>query len=119
MHASGENRANKDPEEAGRKAELCGERGPYQRSGAGNGGEVMTEEHPLRRRNVVVAVFVDMCGSGAGIVEREYLRGYEGAVEAIAESEHAEGSQHYGECVHRSLRQGLRAGWSHWAALSG
>ena len=61
LHASGQHGADEEPEKAGSESELGGERRTDQRAGAGDGGEVMSEEHPARGRDVVVAVGVE-CG---------------------------------------------------------
>ena len=46
VHRAGEADAGEDPDEAGRVAELRREHRPDQRPGAGDGREVVAEEHP-------------------------------------------------------------------------
>ena len=46
VHGAGKTAAGDQPEESGRVAPLRGQRRPDQRSGAGNRGEVVAEEHP-------------------------------------------------------------------------
>ena len=58
LHASGQHRADQQPQESGREAELRRQRRSHQRTGAGDGREMMPEQHPLRRGHVVVPVFV-------------------------------------------------------------
>ncbi len=56
----GHHRADQQPEKSRSKSELRRQRRPHQRSRSGNGGKVMPEQNPLRRRHVVVPVF-DRC----------------------------------------------------------
>ena len=44
LHCAAEHDADDDPDRAGQKAELRRERGADQRTGAGDGGEVMAEQ---------------------------------------------------------------------------
>ena len=57
----------------------------HERSGAGDGGEVMSEDDPLVGGNKVAPVFETLGGSGAGVVERQDFRGDELAVEPITD----------------------------------
>jgi len=65
LHATAQDCAGDDPERAGQVAELGSEDWTYERSGAGDGGEVVPEDHPLVGGNEVAAVFETLGGSGA------------------------------------------------------
>ena len=69
LHAAAEDRARENPESAGKIAELCGEDGADQRAGAGDGGEVMSEDDPLVGAHEVAAILEALGGSGAQGVE--------------------------------------------------
>ena len=56
VHAPAEHRADEQPQEARAVAELRRQHRSDQRPGAGDRGEVVPEQHPLVRRDVVVAV---------------------------------------------------------------
>ena len=64
---------------------MCGKDGTHQRPGAGDRGEVMTEDDPFICLHEVAAVIVDFAGSGAPIVEGEDLRGDPLRVETITD----------------------------------
>ena len=101
LHASGQHGADQQPEKSRRESELRGQRRADQRAGSGDGGEVVSEQHPARRRHVVVTVLKRVSGSGAAIVERQRLGGDERAVVTIREGVNAECTQNDGEGVHR------------------
>ncbi len=90
MHRAGEADADDDPDQSGRVAELRGEHRTDERSGAGDRGEVMTEQHPSRRDVVVVAVGPDVRGRRAAVVERHDARGEERAVIPVGERQNPE-----------------------------
>ena len=79
---------------AGQEPELRGQRRPDQRPGAGDGGEVVAEEHPLRRRHEVAAVVQPLGGRGAPRIEVEYGLGDEPRVETIGHGVGADGGHH-------------------------
>ena len=56
LHGAAEHDADDEPERAGQEAELRGERRADQRAGAGDGREVVAEDHPLRCRHEIAAV---------------------------------------------------------------
>ena len=58
LHRAGEHDAGEDPQRAGQVAHLRGEHGPDQRAGAGDGREVVAEQHVFVGRHVVQAVVV-------------------------------------------------------------
>ena len=86
-----EDYADHDPDGAGEVAELGREYRPYQRSGAGDGGEVMSEEHPARRGHEVAAVGESMRRRGARVVELHDLVREEAAVKAVGNDVGADG----------------------------
>ena len=58
LHRAGEHDAGQDPQRAGQVAHLRGQHRPDQRAGAGDGGEVVAEQHVPVGRHVVEAVVV-------------------------------------------------------------
>ncbi len=53
LYAAGEHDADDDPDGAGQVAHLRGQDGSDERAGTGDGGEVVTEQHPPVGRHVV------------------------------------------------------------------
>ena len=100
LHTAREHGADEEPQESGSEAELRSERGTDQRSGAGDGGEVVSEENPLWRRNVVVAVFERVRGCSAAVVKRERLGGDERAVITVSEGVNTKGAEYDRKGVH-------------------
>ena len=86
VHGAGETAAGDQPDEAGRPAELRGERRADQRARAGDGREMMAEQHPAARRIVVVAVVFLVRRRHARVVERHDLGGDERAVVAVRDA---------------------------------
>ena len=56
LHGASEHDARNDPDRAGEKAELRGERRTNQRSRPRNGREVVAEHHPSIRREIVATI---------------------------------------------------------------
>src|SRR5579863_1073363 len=67
LHTSGQHGTDQNPKKAGGKSELRGQSGPDQRPCSRDGGEVMAEERPPWRSNIVMAVRVKVRRSGAAI----------------------------------------------------
>ena len=93
LHTAGQNRTHQQPKKARCKPELRGQGRPHQRTGSRDGCEVMSEEHPSWRRNIVMPVCVSVRRSGATIIERQSLRGNERAVVTVGKGVHAQRSQ--------------------------
>ncbi|MCY1402099.1 hypothetical protein D9M71_172310 [compost metagenome] len=85
LHRTGQHHAGDKPERAGQVAHLRGEYRAHQRAGAGDGGEVVTEEHVLVGRHVVQAIVVDDRGRGPVGVQLHHLGGDEQAVIAVGD----------------------------------
>jgi hypothetical protein len=69
VHGAGEHRAQDHPEKTRKIAELgCKDR-PDQWPRPGNGGKMMTEQHPLAHRNVILTVVQPMGGSFPKIID--------------------------------------------------
>ena len=100
MHGPSHHGAHEHPQEAREEAELAGEHGAYQRSGAGDGGEVVTEEHPLGYGEVVLPVVEAARWGGDAIVEREHPGRHKSEVEAVGEGEDGQGGNNQRHCVH-------------------
>ena len=90
VHRAGEADARDEPDEARRVAELRRQHRPDQRPGAGDGGEVMAEQHPPGRGVVVVAVVLRVRRRHARVVEHHDAGGDERAVVAVRDRENAQ-----------------------------
>ncbi len=82
---AGEHRAGKDPKRAGEIAHLCGEDGADQRSGAGDRGEMVTEQHVTVRRDVIETVIVTMGRRRPDGIDSEHLAGDEERTEPVGD----------------------------------
>ena len=85
LHGAGEHHAGENPERAGKIAHLGGEHRAHQRSGPGDGGEMVTEEHVFVGGHVIQAVIARVGGGLPGGVELEDGTGEEQAIEAIGD----------------------------------
>lgn len=85
LHRAGEDYAGDQPEGAGQVAHLRGKDRTDQRTGAGDGGEVVAEEDVLVGRDVVQAIVVEYRGSGAVGVQLHHLAGDEQAVVTVGD----------------------------------
>ena len=90
-----------DPENAGQIAELRGERGSNERTGSGDGGEMMAEQNPFVGGFEIVAVAQTFGGRGAPVVQCHHFRGNEFGVEAEADGIDAGGGGHQPQAVDR------------------
>ncbi|MCY1518644.1 hypothetical protein D9M68_533670 [compost metagenome] len=95
LHGAGEHDARQDPQHARQITHLRGQHRAHQRASAGDGGEVMAEQHVLIRRHVVQAVVVLPCRRHARGVQLEDLVGDESAVVPIGDQIHAYGGDHH------------------------
>ena len=100
VHRAREAHAGHEPDEPRRVAELCREHRADQRPRAGDGGEVMPEQHQPMGWMVVLAVVTDVRRRRPRVVQRHDARGDEGAVVAIRDREDAENRQQDVECTH-------------------
>lgn len=85
LHGTGQHHAGDQPQRAGQVAHLRGEYRADQRAGAGDGGEVVTEQNVLVGRDVVQAVVVEHRGGGSARVQLHHLGGDEQAVVAVGD----------------------------------
>ena len=56
MHATAQGGSNENPQCAGQVTKLCGKHGSDQGTRTSDGGEVVAEYHPFRRRHEVFAI---------------------------------------------------------------
>lgn len=91
MDGAGEGSAEDDPEGAGKVAELRGEGGSDEGSGAGDGGEVVAEDDPFVGGFEVVAIAEALGRGGAVLAKDKDLGGDELAVEAVGDEVDAGG----------------------------
>ena len=85
LDGAGEDDADDDPDRARQVAHLRGQHGPDQRAGAGDGGEVVAEQHPAVGDVEVPAVLQPLGGGGALVVELQHLVGDEAGVEPVGD----------------------------------
>ena len=104
VHRAGETDAGDEPDEAGRVAELRRQHRADQRSGAGDGREVMAEHHPPAGGVVVGAVVLGVRGSRARIVQHPDAGRDEGAVVAVRDRQDAERRHHQIQSGHMGRR---------------
>jgi hypothetical protein len=97
---AGEHDADDEPDEPRGVAELRREHGPDERPGAGDRREVVAEQHPARRRVIVVPVILRVRGRASRVVEDEEARGDERRVVAVGDREDAENRDQDVQRVH-------------------
>jgi len=73
----------------GAKAELRREHGSDERTGAGDRGKVVAEEHPAAHRMEIRPVVLGVRRCDTRVIERHHLRGDEGAVIPVGNREDA------------------------------
>ena len=61
LYTSGQNRTHQQPKKARRKPELRRQCRPHQRTCSRDRREVMSEEHPSWRRNIVCLLYTSRC----------------------------------------------------------
>src|SRR5262249_10105656 len=101
LHCSAEHHAEQDPERAREIPELRRQGRTDERSGAGDGREVMPEHHPAVGGNEIAAVVQALCRGRSRGVEREDARRDEGAVETVRERVAGDGRDDEPDRVHR------------------
>ncbi|MNS64272.1 hypothetical protein D3C72_973930 [compost metagenome] len=95
LHRAGEHHAGQDPQHAGQIAHLRGQHRADQRTRAGDGGEVVAEQHVLVGGHVVQAVVVLPCRRHARRVQLEHLARDEAAVITVCDQIYADGGNHH------------------------
>ena len=85
LHGAGEHDPREDPERAGQITHLRGQHRADQRSGAGDGGEMVAEQHVAVGRHVVEPVIVAIGRRLPRRVDAEHLVGDEQRVEAVGD----------------------------------
>ena len=101
LHRAAEHGADDDPQRARQVAELRRQRRAHQRSGSGDGREMVAEDDPLVGRLEVVAVAQALGRRRPLVVERHDLGGDEPRVEAVADEIGADGRHHQPHAVDR------------------
>jgi len=94
-------RADDDPQGPREVAELSRQDGADERSGSGDGGEVVAEDDPFVGGLVVMAVAQAFRGRGALVVEGHDARGDEAGVETVSREVSAGCRRHQPEAVDR------------------
>ena len=90
LHGAAEHDSDDDPDRAGEKAELRRERGADERTRTGDRREVVAEDDPAIRRQIVAAVLHAHGRCRAAVVDGEDLRRDEAPVEPIRDRVRAE-----------------------------
>ena len=85
VHAAAESGADQDPKSTGQKTKLRSQHGADQGSGSGNGGEMMTENHPAIRWHIILVVISQNSRRGALLIQNEHFGREPFAVKAIAD----------------------------------
>jgi hypothetical protein len=99
LHGAGEHDAGQDPQHARQIAHLRGQDRSYERSCAGDGGEVVAEQHVAVGRHEVEAV-VEFIGRGLALgVQAHHLVGDVQAVEAVGDQVDADGGDDHPDRV--------------------
>ena len=79
---------------------MGGQCGTHQRTRAGDGGEVMPEQHPLGRSHIIMSVFIGMRRGGAAIVQRKRFGCDKCAVIAVGNGVDAQRAEQNRKGVH-------------------
>ena len=108
LHRPGQADADDDPDQPRQIAELHRQHRPDQRPGAGNGREMMAEQHPFVRRMIVLPVVEQHGRRRPRIVEHRHLRRQKRAVIAIRDRQ---AGQHEQNQRHRGHEQGSGVRW--------
>ena len=85
VHAAAERRADQNPKRSRQKTKLRRQHRTDQRTGPGDGGEMMTECHPAIRRHEILAVILHDRGRRALVVQDEDFGREPFAVKTIAD----------------------------------
>ncbi|MNQ82962.1 hypothetical protein D3C85_980310 [compost metagenome] len=101
LHRPGKDHAGDQPERAGQVAHLRGEHRAHQRAGAGDGGEVVSEENVLVGRHIVQAIVMDDRRRCPGGVQLHHPGGNEQAVVSVGDQVEGDGGYHYPQGVDR------------------
>ena len=100
VHASGQHAADEDPKRAGHVAELRGEHRSQERTGRGDGREMVAEENEFVGFDVVDAVgHLDRRSDPVGF-HPKHLSDKEQAVKAIADGKETDRGEDQGQGVH-------------------
>ncbi len=99
VHRAADDAADQQPEKARQVAVLGGQYRADQRTGGGDGREVLAEVDPLVGRHIVLAIFQLVGGGDQFVVSLQHLAHKEHAVEAIGNGEDAEGRNDKSDCV--------------------
>ena len=83
MHTAAEGGSDENPEHSGQITKLSCEHGTYQWSRSGDGGEMVAEYYPLRRRDEIFAIAACDGGGCAVVVDGEHFGHDPSGVEAI------------------------------------
>src|SRR5581483_1978543 len=93
--------ADNDPQRAWQITELRRDHWAHQRSGTGDGGEMVTEQDPFVRRNEIVSVIETLGRGRALVVERHHPRGNEFPIEPEPDEVRANRREHEPHAVYR------------------
>jgi len=86
LDASAEHCANEYPKSTGQITKLRSQHRPHQRPRAGDGGKMMSKDHPLVGPNEIAAIFQALGGRGAHGIQGQHFGGNEFAVEPVTQS---------------------------------
>ena len=94
LHAAAKHRPGQDPQGSRQITELRRQHRPHQWPWPGNGGKVVSVNHPLVGRNKIAAVFQPLGRRRPQRIKRQYPRGDKFAVKAVSQGIAAERRRH-------------------------
>ncbi len=112
VNRAAEHDPEQDPDVAGQEPELRGQDRPNERPGAGDGREVVAEQHPAVGGVEIVAVLQRVGRRNPPVVEDQALGRDEGRVVAVGDREHRQGHQHEPNSVHGQASMPALEAWS-------
>ncbi len=110
LYTTCQDRSHQDPKKAGCESELGREGRSHQGTGAGDGGEVMSEQHPTGRDNIVVPVRIEVSGRRPAVVKRQCFSSNVCAVVAVRQSIDTQRAYQNRKCVHGAGSSSLSCG---------
>ena len=99
LHAASEDRAGQYPKGPGEIAKLRGQHRTDQRAWAGDGGEVVPEDHPFVGGDKIAAIFQTLGGRGALRIQDQNFRRNELAVETVSDGVGTNRRDHQPHCI--------------------
>ena len=100
VDAACEHAADQNPQQPWHITELRGKHRSKQRTGRGNGGKVVPEEHVLICGDIVLSVRITHSGRLTGFIDIENFLSDEQTIEAVCDRKNAESGENNRYSVH-------------------